>query len=200
MSRHGSPSPARTSNRRGQARRGKDYPIFLFGSGGPSGLYGHEENHAHWPGDHRLAAHWILPGRLSSRDDACMTTLYTSVRDGVLQAAVLSLLRRITLDAEAVPAEFESLCRGDVAVTSTTDCTLARCAALAHDGVKLIVLATLPSERQRELYLGAGAVAYLPMALEHGPLAEAIRSATSGTNGASTVRRMEVNHECIARA
>jgi hypothetical protein len=67
-----------------------------------------------------------------------------------------------------------SLSRLGILVTSTTQCSPAECAGIAEAGVRVIILAAVPSDFQRGLYESAGAAAYLPMALDLDPLFAAI--------------------------
>lgn len=121
-----------------------------------------------------------------------MATVYASIHDEVLRHAVVGLLGRISMESEVAEAEFENLRPGEVVVTSTSDCPLPRCAALSKRGVRVILLASLPSLGQREAYLSAGASAYLPMVLDHAALAEAIRHAHNGAMCNGSQRRREV--------
>jgi DNA-binding NarL/FixJ family response regulator len=76
---------------------------------------------------------------------------------------------------------------GDVVFTTMTDCSPHECRYYAIKGRKLVILAALPSDRSRDLYLAAGAAAYVPMdvgtavleaaiqvALAHEPAADAV--------------------------
>jgi DNA-binding NarL/FixJ family response regulator len=52
---------------------------------------------------------------------------------------------------------------GDVVFTTMTDCSPQECQWFAAKGRKLVVLAALPSDHARDVYLAAGAAAYVPM-------------------------------------
>lgn len=52
---------------------------------------------------------------------------------------------------------------GDVIFTTMTDCSPQECQYFATKGRKLVILAALPSDRARDVYMAAGAAAYIPM-------------------------------------
>jgi DNA-binding NarL/FixJ family response regulator len=52
---------------------------------------------------------------------------------------------------------------GDVVFTTMTDCSPHECRYYAIKGRKLVILAALPSDRARDVYLAAGAAVYVPM-------------------------------------
>jgi DNA-binding NarL/FixJ family response regulator len=58
-----------------------------------------------------------------------------------------------------------------------TDCSPLECQYFATKGRRLVILAALPSERSRTLYLAAGAAAYIPMDGGAGELEAALRIA-----------------------
>jgi hypothetical protein len=134
------------------------------------------------PGVPDNADRTVLPVERAGGNDGPMAILYASIHDKVLQNAVVALLGRIGDGSPVQSGELQEAGPGEIVVTSTSDCTLARCAALAAQGAKVILLASLPSVRQREAYLAAGASAYLPMVLDHAALAEAIKRAHNGAH------------------
>lgn len=66
---------------------------------------------------------------------------------------------------------------GDVIFTTMTDCSPQECQYFAAKGRRVVVLAALPSDRAREVYLAAGAAAYIPMDGGSDELAAALRAA-----------------------
>jgi len=69
---------------------------------------------------------------------------------------------------------------GAVLVATTSECSPDECAGLGLAGRQVVILAALPSEFQRRMYLDAGASGYLPMAIDTRPLIEAIRQLDGG--------------------
>lgn len=65
-----------------------------------------------------------------------------------------------------------------VVVTTVRDAPPQTCADLARQGRSVVVLATVPRESERDLYLRSGAAAYVPMSGVGDQLLEAIRSVT----------------------
>ena len=65
-----------------------------------------------------------------------------------------------------------------VVVTTATDSPVPVCAELARRGTSVVVLATVPRENERALYLRSGAAAYVPMSGAGDQLLQAIRSVT----------------------
>ena len=64
---------------------------------------------------------------------------------------------------------------GDVLVTTTVGFSAAQCADLTARGIRVIILAPLPSSDQESAYVSSGAV-YLPMTMNVEPLhAEILR-------------------------
>jgi nucleotide-binding universal stress UspA family protein len=117
-----------------------------------------------------------------------MANVYVGIREGSLRAGIQRLLVRLDPQAAVEPIELEAVPDGALVITSASDCTLARCAALARRDVRAIVLASLPSQRQKSEYLSVGAAAYLPMGLNHSELSRAIAvAARQDRNGHSPV-------------
>jgi DNA-binding NarL/FixJ family response regulator len=50
-----------------------------------------------------------------------------------------------------------------VVVTPVSDCPSERCVELAAEGTRVIILAAIPRESERDRYLEAGAAAYVAM-------------------------------------
>jgi hypothetical protein len=67
----------------------------------------------------------------------------------------------------------------DIVVMPVADCPLSRCKQLTGAGVRLILLASLPSAREFEAYTRAGAAAYIAMTPGSPDLLSAIRSAAA---------------------
>jgi nucleotide-binding universal stress UspA family protein len=106
-----------------------------------------------------------------------MANVYVGIRDGSLRDAILRLLARLDGNTSVEPVDLERVPNGATVITSSSDCTLARCAALAARGVRVIVLASLPSLPQKTAYLSVGSTAYLPMVLDSRELSEALADA-----------------------
>jgi hypothetical protein len=96
---------------------------------------------------------------VASRDPALTRALATHLERG-------GSLRVVSLD------DTVELAGPALAVMSVADCPPQLCRELTFRGVCVVVLATLPSERERETYLQAGAGAYVPM-LPGSPLLKA---------------------------
>jgi len=54
----------------------------------------------------------------------------------------------------------------EIVVTPASECEVERCAKLASNGLAVIILAAIPRPLEEERYLRAGAVAYIPMAID----------------------------------
>ena len=67
----------------------------------------------------------------------------------------------------------------NVVITLVTECSTDRCRELAAEGVRVIVLAPVPRDADRERYTAAGAF-YLPMTLDRTLLVSAIRGTEPG--------------------
>ena len=67
-----------------------------------------------------------------------------------------------------------------VVVTTALDSPATACAELARQGATVVVLATVPRESERALYLGSGAAAYVAMSGVGDQLLRAIRAAIDG--------------------
>ncbi|MEO8540381.1 MAG: hypothetical protein ABI577_11625, partial [bacterium] len=78
-------------------------------------------------------------------------------------------------DIDTVPDLASTTPRG-ILVTTTSHCSPDECAGLAHAGIAVIVLAALPSSFQERAYRGAGAIAYLEMSIDVGPLTHVLSS------------------------
>lgn len=92
-----------------------------------------------------------------------------------------ALRRQLALDLEAalgVPVEAFSLRfasrSASVVVTPATDCSPAECARIVAAGARVLILATVPFEEERERYLKEGAAAYIPMTAGSPELARAV--------------------------
>ncbi|MBI5949551.1 MAG: hypothetical protein HY875_15535 [Chloroflexi bacterium] len=72
---------------------------------------------------------------------------------------------------------------GDILISTPMDCPAERCAQLAESGVRVMILAPVPRDRERQRYRRAGAAAYLPMSVEHGHLLQEVQrvAEASGT-------------------
>ncbi len=103
--------------------------------------------------------------------------VHVLTRDPALRRALLAHLEAdesLPVAAGSDPAEIQP---GDVVVAPSSDCLPERCAEFAARGARVIVLATLPAEAERQRYLAAGVFAYLPMAIGSRPLPVDVRSA-----------------------
>ncbi|MBE7518789.1 MAG: MarR family transcriptional regulator [Thermoflexaceae bacterium] len=103
--------------------------------------------------------------------------VHVLTRDPALRRALLAHLEAdesLPVAAGSDPAEVKP---GDVVVAPSSDCLPERCAEFAARGARVIVLATLPAEAERQRYLAAGVFAYLPMAIGSRPLPVDVRSA-----------------------
>ncbi len=72
---------------------------------------------------------------------------------------------------------------GDVLISTPMDCPAERCARLAEAGVRVMILAPVPRDKEQQLYRRAGAAAYLPMSVQHGHLLQEVErvAEASGT-------------------
>ncbi len=87
--------------------------------------------------------------------------------DAVLQRALTARLERsprLVLTTE--DGQLDPLNRDAIVVTPASECEVERCAKLAAHGLTVIILAAIPRPFEKERYLRAGAVAYIPMAID----------------------------------
>ncbi len=73
---------------------------------------------------------------------------------------------------------------GDVLVSTPSDTPAERCAELAAEGLRVVILAPVPREREHQRYRLAGAAAYLPMSVEHGQLLSEVQRVVESATGA----------------
>lgn len=71
----------------------------------------------------------------------------------------------------------DALVAGDIVVTTPNDCSAVECHLLANRGVRVIVLAPVIREFDRQRYYDAGAEAYLPMLVDTADLVAAVGTA-----------------------
>ncbi|KAA0229431.1 hypothetical protein EDM76_11950 [bacterium] len=91
-----------------------------------------------------------------------------------LQKALASRLERS--QPPALPGDgVEPSVPADIVVTTASECEPERCERLTARGARVIVLAAIPRDTERERYLRAGAVAYVPMDVDTGKLLAEIR-------------------------
>jgi hypothetical protein len=64
-----------------------------------------------------------------------------------------------------------------IVVAAASDCPPSDCRRLTSLGLRVVVLASIPRAGERAAYLGAGAVAYLPMTVGPGGVSEDIKRA-----------------------
>ncbi|GAB4330977.1 MAG: hypothetical protein Kow0010_16090 [Dehalococcoidia bacterium] len=99
--------------------------------------------------------------------------------DPLLRRALIAKLRSAQLEGVVMP-EHDGRDRaprpGDVVITPAADCDLQRCADLTGAGVRVIILAPIPRESERQHYLGVGASGYVLMTIDSNDLIEAIRT------------------------
>lgn len=66
---------------------------------------------------------------------------------------------------------------GEIVVAPVSDCTLETCGRLSDLGWRVVVLAPVPREPERVMYLASGATDYVPMTVQSDELLGAIVSA-----------------------
>ncbi len=103
-----------------------------------------------------------------------MHGVYASVSDPLLQDALVGTIRRFAGDVPVGIRGWDDLESGNVVVTSSNDCSPSVCASLSSRGIRVIVLAPLPTAAERDAYGRAGSTAYLAMQVDHEPLKVAI--------------------------
>jgi DNA-binding NarL/FixJ family response regulator len=86
----------------------------------------------------------------------------------------------LAVDA-STPSAFHG--RATIVVIPVADCSAFECRDLVESGAAVIVLAALPSDKQRDSYLNAGATAYVSMTPGSPELLDAV------SNAASTLQR-----------
>lgn len=95
----------------------------------------------------------------------------------------VSLMRQLQ-DAPglAVAAGYPSAFHGaaSIVVMPVADCSTPECRDLVEAGAAVIVLAALPSDKQRTAYLNAGATAYVTMTPGTPDLLNAVTTAAAG--------------------
>jgi hypothetical protein len=65
---------------------------------------------------------------------------------------------------EACAHPVNEMCSADIVVSPVSDCSPAVCSAWSEAGMRVIVLAALPNEREHKAYVRAGAMGYVAMA------------------------------------
>jgi DNA-binding response OmpR family regulator len=111
-------------------------------------------------------------------------TVHVMTEDLALRQALTGRLERvegITVDHGSLEGET----RGKVIVTTAADFGHERCAQLAKDGARVIVLAPVTRERERMDFLNSGAFAYVAMTVDAGLLVAAIRAAEAALGAAN---------------
>lgn len=110
--------------------------------------------------------------------DHMATSIHVVTSDPSLRRALTARLERspglVLSGDDGVASPFQT---ADIVVTPASDCEPEHCARLARSGVKVIVLAAIPREREKEQYLAAGAAAYVPMAVDLDQLLSEIHGA-----------------------
>lgn len=104
--------------------------------------------------------------------------LHVVASDALLRRALLAKLRTAHLEGITLPdhdGRLTTLAPGDMVITPVADCPLERCSELARSGVRVIILAPIPRESERQQYLDAGASGYVPMTIDSNDLIAAIR-------------------------
>jgi len=109
-----------------------------------------------------------------------MTTVHVLTTDGALRRALLGRLERVPEIDRLVTGEADSPPQPrDIVVATASDCPTERVAELATSGVRVIILAAVPREGDRDRYRQAGARAYVPMTVDTALLVDAIAQATA---------------------
>ena len=109
--------------------------------------------------------------------------LYVVASDRLLRRALLAKLRSAHLEGVVMPERdgwLGAAESGDMVITPVADCPPERCTELARAGIRVIVLAPIPRDAERQQYLDAGASGYVPMTIDSNDLIAAIRGAVAG--------------------
>jgi hypothetical protein len=94
-------------------------------------------------------------------------------RPGLAAALTRALEGRLDAGVETVTA-LNGRFSSRVLLTTSADCDIAACTALASGGIQVVVLAVRPGAAEQARYVAAGARAYLPMELDVTPLIETL--------------------------
>ncbi len=101
--------------------------------------------------------------------------VFVAIQNENVQGALVdSLARRLTGVARVSSKRPPHSIPGAVVVTASDTTSLEECSRLQAQGAGVVVLAAVPDLGAQAQYLGAGALAYLPMALDLAPLVGAI--------------------------
>ncbi len=95
----------------------------------------------------------------------------------VKHPALASTLEMVLRPSQFVRADVESAGRGDVVVATASDTSPLACRSLAERGVKVVVLTSTGSTKERAAYETAGAFRYLEMTADASALVEAVAAA-----------------------
>jgi hypothetical protein len=96
------------------------------------------------------------------------------VRNPALRSALEALAEATGRRATAIEPQCALDHCGHFVVASAAGFSTRECLNLARRGARVVLLAALPSDRERKRYLEAGAAAYLPMGTSEGELREVI--------------------------
>ena len=103
--------------------------------------------------------------------------------DARLKKALLERFARGGFALADSDGTFEELERGNLVVTTPADCSPVAAKTLTRAGVIVVVLAPVTREQERAAYAQVGA-RYVPMAMDTGPLFDALRETVAGMRAA----------------
>lgn len=107
------------------------------------------------------------------------STIRVITADPALRNALVGQIERSGRFALATRGEpiLDGAGLDDIVITTPADCTAEECLAMVERGARVIILTPVPRERERQLYTGSGASAYLPMVIDGGQLMDAVDAA-----------------------
>ena len=103
-------------------------------------------------------------------------TVHVVASDETLRSALVNRLQAAELVPPPRGDTLDHVYSSGVVVATTADCPSERCAELAAAGVRVVVLAPVPRQGERDRYLRAGAAAYLPMDVDGRELVRSVRN------------------------
>ncbi len=86
--------------------------------------------------------------------------------DGYLRRAIAARLQPHAPAGFLAGSSLDLAAPDDILLVPERECSPARCQVLTRQGISVIILASLPTDRQRTAYARAGADAYVPLSLD----------------------------------
>jgi len=106
------------------------------------------------------------------------TVVHVATSDVSLHRALKSRLARTDgVTVSAFEGAVGEAAKGDIVVTTVSECPVEHCAELSTRGIAVIVLAAIPRQSEADQYRAAGAAAYIAMTVNSDELLREVRRA-----------------------